>query len=299
MPKVMKKILYATDFSENAEKAFPHALKLAQQHHASLIMLHVFAIPTSWDYPHTEDAKEMERQAIREAEKALKALYARYAKGVEVHYMTKENSSVIKGILAIMKETAPDLLVLGTRGKSKWKEALFGSTTMALVKKSPVPVLAIPEKATVSNFKNVLYATDFYEEDIIALRQMMTILQPFAPRIMVAHVSTPKEYKGEEKMEWFKDMVKEIVDYEDMKFELLLSDDIYEELNQFINRYKFDLLVMFEKERRGIIDRLFHHDLVKVMEFHLDMPLLSFGEEYLQKPKRKAAGMESTPKNAG
>ena len=40
----MKKILFATDFSKNAEKAFHFALKIAEKHHADLIILHVFDI---------------------------------------------------------------------------------------------------------------------------------------------------------------------------------------------------------------------------------------------------------------
>ncbi|MEO9482468.1 MAG: universal stress protein [Ekhidna sp.] len=63
----MNKILYATDFSENAKKAFGYVAKLAQYHHADLIMLHVFDIPTSFDFPYIDDAREMERQAIRES----------------------------------------------------------------------------------------------------------------------------------------------------------------------------------------------------------------------------------------
>ena len=35
----MKKILYATDFSKNAEKAFHYALKIAEKHRTELIML--------------------------------------------------------------------------------------------------------------------------------------------------------------------------------------------------------------------------------------------------------------------
>ena len=44
----MKKILYATDFSKNAKMAFNFALRIAEKHHAELIMLHVFDIPPIW-----------------------------------------------------------------------------------------------------------------------------------------------------------------------------------------------------------------------------------------------------------
>jgi nucleotide-binding universal stress UspA family protein len=296
MKTSMKKILYATDFSENAEKAFVQALKIARKHNADLIMLNVFDIPTSWNYPHTEDALEMERQAINESENKLKELFNKYANDISVKYIAAESTSIVKGIISVIKENDPGLVVIGTKGGSKVKEVIVGSTTKALINKSPVPVLAVPENAVDSYFKKVLYATDLHEEDILALQQLIALVRPFDSEITVTHVSTHSEYKGDEKMEWFKNLVKDRIAYDGITFQLLLSDNIYERLNACINQYEFNLLVMLEKERNGIIDRLFHDDLVKKMEFHSSMPLLSFNEHYLRMLNKKGIKMESQSK---
>lgn len=281
----MEQILYATDFSENAEKAFVQAVKIAQKHSADIIMMHVFDIPTSWNYPHTEDALEMERQAIRESEDKLKELFDKYVNNINVKFIATENTSVVKGIISEIKENDPGLLVIGTKGGSKLKEVIVGSTTKALLKQSPVPVLAIPEDYDERDFEKVLYATDFHEVDIVALQQLIELVRPFDPDIIVAHLSTHKEYGGDQKMEWFKDLMKDRIAYDGIAFQLLLADNIYERLNTFINQHKFNLLAMLEKERSGIIDSLFHHDLVKKMEFDTSIPLLSFNEYFLRRMK--------------
>ncbi|WP_163379421.1 universal stress protein [Cyclobacterium sp. SYSU L10401] len=283
----MKKILYATDFSENAEKAFIQALKIAQKHKANLIMLHVFDIPTSWNYPYTEDALEMERQAICESENKLKGIFDQYAKDINIKYIAAESTSIVKAIISVIRENDPGLVVIGTKGGSKVKEVIVGSTTKELINKSPVPVLAVPENAVDSDLKKILYATDLHEADIPALKKLTALVRPFDSEITVTHVSTPNEYKGAEKMEWFKDLVKDRINYDGITIQLLLVDNIYEELNAYINQQGFNLLVMLEKERKGIVDRLFHSDLVKKMEFHTSIPLLSFNEHYLRVLEKK------------
>ena len=87
--------------------------------------------------------------------------------------------------------------------------------------------------------------------------------------------------KGIEKIEWFKELVKEHIDYEHISFEILQSDDIFPLFISHMSQTYFDLLVMLEKERSGIIDKLFHEDLVKKMEFQTWIPLLSYNEHFL------------------
>gem|GEM_PF-270366 len=277
----MKKILFATDFSENAEKSFAYALNIAAKNRADLIMLHVFDIPTSVQFPHTENPLEMEKQAINDAENKLKGLFEKYNVDINVEYITVENTSVAKGVLSTAKDKEPGLVVVGTKGGSKVKEAIVGSTTKTLINQCPIPVLAIPENAHYRGLNKVVYATDFREDDILAIQQLIDFIEPFDPEITVVHVSTPKEYKGDEKMEWFKNALRAKTSKKGIKFQLLLADNIYERLQSYIKRYEFDLLVMLEKERNGLFDRLFHRDLVKRLEFHTSTPVMSFSEHFL------------------
>ena len=290
----MRPILYATDFSENAEKAFIYALKLAQKQKAELIMLHIYDIPTSWEYSQLSNADDMERDAERVFKNKLREVFKQHAilheYKVKADFRAIENSSVAEGIISVIKQTEPQLVVIGTRGGSRLKELITGSTTRALLRKSPCPVLAIPLSAPEKDLKEIVYATDFFEKDVEALAQLVEIVRPFAPRIVVLHVSLPLEYAGDEKAEWFKEMVLERVHYVNISFQVVLSDDVYKRLNSYLTRYDVDLLVMLEKERTGVVDKLFHSDLVAAMEFRTQVPLLSFNEQFLPVTSIENAG---------
>ena len=75
--------------------------------------------------------------------------------------------------------------------------------------------------------------------------------------------------------------MKDNITYEPISFEILHSDDVFSALQNHMVWDKFDLLVMLEKERSGIIDKIFHEDLIKKMEFHTRVPLLSYNERFL------------------
>jgi nucleotide-binding universal stress UspA family protein len=282
----MKKILFTTDFSKNAELALPIALNLAKKHHAEIHLLHVFDIPTSWDYPYTEEPLEMERQAIRESEKKLKELFLQYSsdpvEGLKTIYHVIENPSVVDGILSCIQEVNPDMLVIGTKGGSKAREIIVGSTTKSLLSKSPVPVLAIPENYSSVEFEKVLYASDLYEEDLKALEQLILILEPFKPLISVVHISNHDADFEAKKIEWFKELLRERNLGKNIELIHHLSSSISEGLEAILSKNHFDLLVMLEKERHGIIDHLFHKDLVKKMEFRTRIPLLSFNQHHIK-----------------
>jgi len=277
----MKKILFTTDFSTNAEKAFSFALNMAEKHQAELILAHVFDIPTVFNYPVEYNPSEMKPEMIKNWQRTLKDFFANYDTKVKAKFEAVEHPSVVKGILSIIETHKPQLVVVGTRGKSRIKEVILGSTTKALVKRSPIPVMAIPEYTDQKDFDKVLYASDLREDDVQALSKLVQLVEPYQPEIQILHIHSDSEYKGIEKIVWFKELVKEHIDYEHISFEILQSDHIFQTLYEHMILNNFDLLVMLEKERSSIIDKLFHEDLVKKMQFQTWIPLLSYHEHFL------------------
>ena len=277
----MKKILFATDFSSNANKAFGFALNLAEKHQAELIMLHVYDVLPVYGHPYEMSTAQMTRQSSKNWENSLKEFFKPYDAEIQPTFIAIENTSVVKGILSVIEKYQPQLVVTGTKGKSPVKELLFGGTTKALVKRSPVPVLAVPEYAELKDYERILYTSDFREVDLKALQDLVEWVRPFEPEIKVLHMSTENEYERLEKLEWFKEMIHDNVSYPAISCELVLADDIFNTLNKYMTENDFDMLVMLEKKRNGIIDKLFHEGLVSKMEFRTWIPLLSYNEHYL------------------
>jgi nucleotide-binding universal stress UspA family protein len=272
----MERILYATDFSENSERALPHAWQIAMAHDAELVMLHVMEIPTLWQHPDKAEPLEMEKDVVKDAERRLKEMFKRHADHGKVTFVLVEGISVTKTILSETKARCAELVIVGTRGESRLKESLMGSTTMTLIRKCPVPVLAVPEGSTSKTFKKVLYASDFNKEDPEAIERLAALSAPLGSKISIVHIAVPGEQETELSKDELFDLIKKRLPDTQFDLEVRLSQDLPGTLDEFVRMGGFDMLAMLEKERVSLLDRLFHRDLVKRMEFHARLPILCF-----------------------
>ncbi len=141
----IKTILFPTDFSNGARAAMDHAISLAKDYNAKLILLYVIQdisiaewyIPSSISV--TDLVEDMQKSAWNEMEK-WNAEVAAQVKDVE--------KMVVRGvpfveIIKTAKGKNVDMIVIGTHGRTGIDHMLFGSTAEKVVRKSPCPVLTV------------------------------------------------------------------------------------------------------------------------------------------------------------
>jgi nucleotide-binding universal stress UspA family protein len=274
----MNTILYTTDFSENSENALKYACELSQKTGATLVALHVHDIPSimASDEPTFPD---IQRDVMEKNKEKLQRYCKTLSGNKKIRFEAKENKSSVKGIISMIDEINADLVVMGTKGKSKVHELVMGSTSMGVIKKAGCPVLTVPAEGKFGGFSHLVYATEFEESDIQIINWLSEIAGIFDAEITVIHVSS--KHDGEEIMENYKNRILENISYPKLKFKLLLSDDIYAGLNKYLIENKIELIAMMEHEDRSIFEKWFHRDMVKQMEFHVTIPLLTFNQKYL------------------
>ena len=274
----MMNILHPTDFSDNACKALKYAYELSRKLNAGLRVVHVAESPTMFAYPHAASFEEMEEQEKdsymrRLRDFCIESLATLSAISIDLLI----NNSVIAGILKAIKESNASLVVVGTWGQSRFREIVMGSTTRKLIAASPCPVLAIPEDASFSEIRQIVYTSDFNRHDIAALQKLTAFAANFDAKIAVLHVfSSELDHKAE--AENFKLQLAENIKYDSLEYTTRISQNIGEALANYLQEIKTDLLAMYEKEKGGIIERMFHKDLVKKFAKHASVPLLSFNE---------------------
>jgi len=146
-----KTVLFATDFSEPARRAFVVARKLCHGPGDRLILLHVLRPPS----PRVKVGRSVisvppgARQ--QEARTALNALNVSEA-GVEVERLIFEGHTV-EQILRVALEHRCDWIVLGSRGACDSEDRQLGSVTSQVLRRAPCPVVmvgAAAEPATVA-----------------------------------------------------------------------------------------------------------------------------------------------------
>ena len=143
----IKKILLATDFSENSKWALSYALSFAQKYNAKLYMLHVIQQPI---YPlgmYAEiafDAMDKFNRNISEVtEREMKNLCDTGLGGFKNFEAMILSGAPFLEIIRTAKEKEVDLIVVGTHGRTGLDHVLFGSTAEKVVCKAPCPVLSI------------------------------------------------------------------------------------------------------------------------------------------------------------
>lgn len=136
-------ILFPTDFSKPAECAFPLACSMARDHGAKVVILHVIPpmfvdgeLMASVPLPPVDYKAEM-----WEAFRKLQVIEPR-ARELRVETRVWEGDPVY-GILAAAKETAADLIVMGTHGRTGLGRLVMGSVAEKVLRKAPCPVLTV------------------------------------------------------------------------------------------------------------------------------------------------------------
>ena len=201
---VVPRILLATDGSHTAAEAEAYAYGLAQSWGAELTVVHVleFSPGLNPDYPVNRlYLSELMKQATRE----LADLKARAAeRGIPIHAKIATGIPS-EEILAAASAEDPDLIVVGTRGKTGLAHIMLGSTAERIIRAAPCPVLAIraegsePQQSGVyrrnpAELVRILVPIDFSDCSLDALEYAVVIAQRGRASLMLMHVLEPVSY---------------------------------------------------------------------------------------------------------
>jgi nucleotide-binding universal stress UspA family protein len=281
----MKTILYATDYSKNSVAALKYAQKLSAQLQSRLVVTFVLAYPIVSERVLVADLPEIRKNNIKMARKQLEDFCKEHLneqwKTMNIQIAPVENMVVVDGIMALANDWHAEMIVVGTKGANPIEEVLLGSTTSRLIKKAACPVLAIPADTSYRLPETIVYATDFEEEDVYAIKKVTEIAEAFDAEIKIVHIATKNKRSSETLMDRFKNRVDEKVEYNRLRYELLNSEDIISALRAYLITSEAHLLVMLERKKYGFLKKWFSVDKVKMMESYGQLPLLSFNEANL------------------
>ena len=142
-----KKILFCTDFSENADRAFVFAVNTAVRNAGcELHLLHVIPEPPAqfWKGYIYEADEDVDARAWREIDAKLSETYrTRAPEGVNLISVLRIGEAG-RRILEYAQEKDIDLIVVGRQGAGKVGRILFGNVAERVMRNAECPVLVIP-----------------------------------------------------------------------------------------------------------------------------------------------------------
>jgi nucleotide-binding universal stress UspA family protein len=195
----LRSILSPVDFSEPSRHALRWAGEFAVRFQTRLTVLNVV------DPLLAEAAKIRFGQdlAKMDTEPALREFVAATwpdgtAPSVQTIFKTPSGDPVTV-ILETAASEAADLIVMGTQGLGGFRKWLLGSTTERLLRRTHLPVLAVPlgeessgqgVNATVE-VGRILAATDFSESSVAAVQYALQLAPPSSAGLVLAHAVEP------------------------------------------------------------------------------------------------------------
>ena len=164
----IKKILFTTNLSPDARKAFDYAVSLADRYEAVITVVHVmeevshssdvhirsFLGEDKWQElqeTHEQEAKQILIGKRREGA-MIKAALEEFCAAVqkdhdECEFMTDETivtrGNVVDEILDVSRDKGCDLIVMGYHDRGKFGEAVLGSTTRRVLRHAQIPVMLV------------------------------------------------------------------------------------------------------------------------------------------------------------
>jgi uncharacterized protein (DUF2267 family)/nucleotide-binding universal stress UspA family protein len=136
----IRTILHPTDFSDCSRHAGDFAASLAKDYHARLVLLNVLEPPIH--SPEIAAIALGEGSVMREqAEKELVRLETAYKDLRCEHRLTDGFAAM--GIVHVAEEIKPDLIVLGTHGRTGLGRLVMGSVAEEVIRRAPCPVVAM------------------------------------------------------------------------------------------------------------------------------------------------------------
>ena len=200
---MIKRILFATDFSRWAQRAEDYACALACSWKASLTVLSVTEFPPGLNPDYYVNQQYL-ADLLKTASSQLVDLKGRAERrGIAVTTRVATGIPSEEVITAARAEDS-DLIVVGTRGKTGLAHVLLGSTAERVIRGAPCPVLAVrtepsdnEDESTLSRpvtLERILVPVDFSDCSLDALGYAAVVAQQAKASLMLLHVLEPVSY---------------------------------------------------------------------------------------------------------
>lgn len=280
---MMRKILILTDFSENAACAAEAGLTLSAKLHTDLLLFHTYIdyamLPYEsgggWDINGYSLRQQHSTRGLESLAEGLESL----AEGLDpaerkpaVHFQSA-NCDLGMQVAEIIKQNEIELVVMGARARFP-HDPLPGSDTSGVIKNASRPVLVMPAKTDLRQMRKIIFATDFDENDLLAIRYLMKLGKLLHYQLDIIHVSRPGRDKTTAKELDFKERL-ELLHYQGLSYRKVGGGDLLARLQELTEEGGPSILALLHHQL-SFVARLFSRSKTKAALARQTTPLLIF-----------------------
>ena len=285
----MKKLIFPTDFSDAANRAFKVALRMTAQMNGELYVLH--SLNTAQQYvslslsstgdptmPGMEPEVLMEtiKQQKDSAQAKMELVEAR-AEEIGVSVQTEISEGDFQDdILDYASKWNIDYIVMGTNGAEGFQEAIVGSNAQMVVRKSRIPVLTIHDSFDEFDVRKIVFASDFSEDNVNQrIPEIKELSDLFKAELHLLMVNTPAYFEEtKDSLQRMKDVANE---YNVLESKSYVYNDfnIDEGVIHYSEMINADLIILVTHGFKGL-KKLLSDNVTESVVNHSNIPVLSF-----------------------
>ncbi|SEF64706.1 universal stress protein [Algoriphagus boritolerans] len=269
------KILCPTDFSECSLNAIEYAARLGEKFNAVLVLFHVLnredylkLAPMDTNGNHQLDFVKEKLKNLQKA--VMEESLMNGLKGCEIAI---REGKIVNGALEYAREINADLIVAGTEGMNELRMNIIGSRASRMVEQSDRDIIIVPRKVFFKRPRKFVFASDYLEEDKLAIQKVVEMASFFDSEIDLVHISSSQKAIEKSLHMTMVDEIKPFVRYEKINYVLKsFRDDLALGLENYLQVSKGDMLVTLSK-KKSFFDQIFSKNLSKKMSYFLNKPL--------------------------
>jgi nucleotide-binding universal stress UspA family protein len=284
----IKNILIPVDFSEYSLYACELGFNYAHDRGTRVDILHAFH---TFEFPVSrvfgERSQVVEEEFLLMQKKAKEDLdkFAARVKGnidsnrwpdVPYHCFLR-NGLPEEEIVNHCNKTTPEMVIMGTRGKTRKDADLIGSVTAEVIENVKVPLLAIPENTpfrNLSQVKKVAFGTSFGQKDLLVFDNLFQLLKSYPIEYYLFHLTHRPNVWNEIKLAGIKDYFQKQYPGIPINYKIINADDLVLNMEKFVRDEAIDIISL-TTYKRSLFARIFSPGIARKMLFHTDTPLLA------------------------
>jgi nucleotide-binding universal stress UspA family protein len=189
---------------------------------------------------------------LRNADEQLKELTQKLSAYTDRKIKIKAEvmwGDVVASIEEYCLENNPYAVVMGAETSTGLERILFGGKTLGSLKRLSLPLIVVPAKIKFTGIKKIGVACDLRKvKDTIPLKEISRLLETSPAELFVLHVSPWSRGTFSEETDREATLLHSILGKLKPKYRFLKGIDIANEIADFVEKNKIDLLIVIPKK---------------------------------------------------
>lgn len=267
------------NFSKSSYNALDYAIKSSKEYGAKIILLH--AIQKIYPQKSIQNLIVEDNSFTKKNidAKLIKLLISKMKKNeMECEYeLISEFGTPFDVIQKAIEKIKPDYVILGEKKANSKIDTLFRDNTFKISTQSRNQIIIIREGVSYKKINKIVFATDYHERDINAIRNLAEIAKPYEIKILVLHVSDGDLTTDFEEtmLNDFGNKIRRQIKYDNISFQLIEGKNIINELGKYVNKKYADLFAL-TTNFHSWLNNLIGNNITSQMLQQTKIPLLIY-----------------------